>query len=242
MAILLYTDFGASDLYVGQIETMIDRYAPGVRVISILNEAPSFDVKASAHLLAALARTSPRGHTFIAVVNPGVDHSTDGVVVRVDGRTYVGPDNGLMSVVWARGAVRTAWRISSHAPLASESFHGRDVFAPLAAAVATGDFPNETVTQIPAPATLLPADDLAEVIYLDHFGNAFTGLRGNGLDDSRTLHVGATAVAHARSFGAAPADQPFWYVNSIGLVEVAVPGGSAARQMGIEVGQTVEWA
>lgn len=241
MAILLFTDFGANDLYVGQIETMIDRYAPGVRVISLLNQLPCFQVTCAAHLLAALARTAPRGHTFLAVVQPGVGPRADGVVVRVDGRTFVGPDNGLLSVLWARGTVRTAWRISSHAPLASDSFHGRDVFAPMAAAIATGDFPNETVTSIPAPGALLPAADLAEVIYVDHYGNAFTGLRGDAADPARALIVGTRAVPHAHVFHEAPAGAPFWYVNSIGLVEIAVPGASAASTLAIDVGQAVAW-
>ncbi|MCU0869779.1 MAG: SAM-dependent chlorinase/fluorinase [Burkholderiales bacterium] len=242
MAILLFTDYGASDLYVGQIETMIDRYAPGVRVISLLNELPCYQVRCAAHLLAAMARTAPRGHTFLTVVQPGGGARTEGLVVRVDGRTFVGPDNGLLSVLWARGNVRTAWRITTHAPLASDSFHGRDIFAPMAAAVATGDFPNETVTPIPAPAELLSPDDLAEVIYIDHFGNAFTGLRGADLAPDRVLSIGGQGVQHARALHEAPPGQPVWYVNSIGLVEIAVPGASAAADLGLSVGQSMTWA
>jgi S-adenosyl-L-methionine hydrolase (adenosine-forming) len=241
LAILLFTDFGANDLYVGQIETMIDRYAPGVRVISLLNQLPCFQVTCAAHLLAAMARTAPRGHTFLAVVQPGVGPRPEGVVARIDGRTFVGPDNGLLSVLWARGTVRTAWRISSHAPLASDSFHGRDVFAPMAAAIATGEFPNETVTSIRAPSTLLSPDDLAEVIYVDHYGNAFTGLRGEAADPARELVVGTHSVPHARVFHDAPAGEPFWYVNSIGLIEIAVPGASVVARLGIDVGQAVGW-
>lgn len=241
MAILMFTDFGDADLYVGQIETVLDRYAPGARVISLLNEAPCFNVTAASHLLAAMARTVPRGHVFLAIVDPGVGAARDGIVARVDGRSYVGPDNGLLSVIWARGTMKSAWRITAWPDNAAVSFHGRDVFAPMAAAVVTGEFPNENVKSIPAPQVLLPADDLSEIIYLDHYGNAFTGLRGEGLSTERSLRIRRMDFRHARVFAEAEPGRGFWYVNSLGLVEVAMPGNSAAKMLGLRVGQTVEW-
>ncbi len=241
MALLLFTDFGASDLYVGQVEAVLDRYAPGVRVIKLLNEAPCFDVTASAHLLAALSSQVPRGHVFLTVVDPGVGGTRDGLVVRVDGRSYIGPDNGLLSVLWARATVRGAWRIANWPFQASVSFHGRDVFAPVAAAVVTGEFPNENVKQIPAPQVLLPGDDLAEIVYVDHYGNAFTGVRGAGLPTDRRVRIQGVEIVHARVFAEAPAGHAFWFVNSIGLVEVAIPGESAATILGLRVGQSFEW-
>ncbi len=240
MALFLFTDFGASDLYVGQVEAVLDRYAPGVRIITLLHEAPCFDVQSSAHLLAALAQRQHRGHVFLAVVDPGVGTARGGIVARVDGRTYIGPDNGLMSVVWARGTLKVAWRIARWPDDASPSFHGRDVFAPVAAAVATGEFPNETVQPAPGPDVLLPAEDLARIIYVDHYGNAFTGLRGSALSTERRLRIRRMEFGHARVFAEAAPGQGFWYVNSIGLVEVALPGGSAAKMLGLRVGQAVE--
>jgi len=111
----------------------------------------------------------------------------------------------------------------------------------VAAAVVTGEFPNENVKQIPAPKELLPGDDLAELIYVDHYGNAFTGLRGDGLPTDRRLRIRRMEIAHARVFAEAPAGQAFWYVNSVGLVEIAMPGSSAAKMLGLRVGQTLEW-
>ncbi|MBK8016640.1 MAG: SAM-dependent chlorinase/fluorinase [Betaproteobacteria bacterium] len=242
MALMLFSDFGATDLYVGQVEAVLDRYAPGVRVINLLNEAPAFDVKASAHLLAALASRVPRGHVFIAVVDPGVGTRRSGLVARIDGRTFVGPDNGLFSVLWHRSAMRSVWRIADHPQGVSVSFHGRDVFAPMAAAVASGEFPNENVKQIPAPEVLLPGEDLAEIIYLDHYGNAFTGLRGQDLPEARELCLVGMRIPHARVFGDAPPGKAFWYVNSLGLVEVAMPAANAATTLGLRVGQSVQWA
>lgn len=242
MAIFLFSDFGSTDLYVGQVEAVVDRFAPGVRVITLLNHAPQFNVKASAHLLAALSKQVARGHVFLAIVDPGVGTERDGIVVRIDGRTYIGPDNGLLSILWQRASVKSAWRIADYAPNAAVSFHGRDVFAPVAAAVATGEFPNENMKAIPAPKTLLPGDDLSEIIYIDHYGNAMTGMRGDKLPLDRELCLRRMKIQHARVFADAPDGKPFWYVNSIGLVELAMPGDSAAKMLGLRVGQPVAWS
>jgi len=102
MAIVLYSDFGSSDLYVGQVEAVLDRYAPGVRVIHLLHDAPSFGIEASAHLLAALSQKIAKGHVFMGVVDPGVGSDRGAIVVCADGRWFVGPDNGLFSVIAAR--------------------------------------------------------------------------------------------------------------------------------------------
>jgi hypothetical protein len=242
VAILLFTDFGADDLYVGQVEAMLDRHAPGVRVIHLLHEAPPFDVRAAAHLLAALAQGLPRGHVFLGVVDPGVGSDRGAVVLRADGRWYVGPDNGLLSVIAARAASKSVWRITGHPPGVSPSFHGRDVFAPMAAAVATDDFPNENVAPAAELAVRFGGEDLAEVIYVDHYGNCFTGLRARGLPETNRLVVHGRELPHARVFADAAPGAAFWYENSSGLVEVAVNRGSAARELSLAVGAPVSWA
>src|SRR5215831_6832612 len=198
MAIILFTDFGADDLYVGQVEAMLDRYAPGVRVIDLLHEAPPFNVRAAAHLLAALAHGLPRGHVFLGVVDPGVGSERGAVVLRADGRWYVGPDNGLFSV---------------------------------AAAVATDDFPDENVAPAAGLEVDFGADDLAEVIYVDHYGNAFTGIRARGISPERMLVANGREARHARVFADVPPGAAFWYENSSGLVEIAVNQGHAGRTL-----------
>jgi S-adenosylmethionine hydrolase len=242
VAIFLFTDFGSDDLYVGQVEAMLDRYAPGVRVIDLLHEAPPFAVRASAHLLAALSQGLPRGHVFLGVVDPGVGSDRSAVVLRADGRWYVGPDNGLFSVVAARASARTVWCITGHPPGVSPSFHGRDVFAPMAAAVATDDFPNESVAPAADLAVRFGGDDLAEVIYVDHYGNCFTGIRARGLPETNRLVTVGREIPHARVFADAAPGAAFWYENSSGLVEVAVNRGSASAALGLAVGAPVDWA
>jgi len=235
--IFLFTDFGAADLYVGQVKGVLAERAPGIPVIDLLHEAPAFNVKASAHLLAALAERLPRGSVVFAVVDPGVGGKRDAVVVRSDGRYFVGPDNGLLSVAAARAERRTVWSITWRPRTLARSFHGRDLFAPIAAAIARGDFPEARLKRKPRLAASFGADDLAEVIYVDHYGNAATGLRASGVSRRARLVVKGTWIAHARVFSEAPQGEVFWYENSIGLVEIAANSVSAAAKLGLRVGQ-----
>jgi S-adenosyl-L-methionine hydrolase (adenosine-forming) len=241
VAILLFTDFGSNDLYVGQVEAVLDRHAPGVRVIHLLHESPPFNVRAAAHLLAALAHGLPRGQVFLGVVDPGVGTERGAVVLRADDRWYIGPDNGLFSVIAARASSTSVWRITVHPARTSPSFHGRDVFAPIAAAVATDDFPNGDVAPAADLAVRLGGDDLAEVIYVDHFGNAFTGIRARDMPAARRLVANGREIPHARVFAEAAPGTAFWYENSIGLVEIAVNQECAARALGLGVGTAVAW-
>jgi S-adenosylmethionine hydrolase len=97
MGIFLFTDFGAADIYVGQVKAVLAREAPANAIIDLLHEAPAFNVRAGAHLLAALASQIPAGSVTLAVVDPGVGGDRAAVALEVDGRWFVGPDNGLMS-------------------------------------------------------------------------------------------------------------------------------------------------
>jgi S-adenosylmethionine hydrolase len=241
VAILLFTDFGSNDLYVGQVEAALDRHAPGVRVIHLLHDAPPFNVRAGAHLLAALAHDLPRRHVFLGVVDPGVGSERGAVVLCADDRWYVGPDNGLFSVIAARASSTSVWRITAHPAGASPSFHGRDVFAPIAAAVATDDFPNGDVAPAADLAVRFGGDDLDEVVYVDHFGNAFTGIRARDMPAARWLVAKGHEIPHARVFAEAAPGTTFWYENSSGLVEIAVNHGHAARELGLAVGTPVSW-
>jgi len=241
VAIVLFTDFGAQDLYVGQVKAVLAARAPRARVIDALHEAPAFDIEASAHLLTALANQYPRGSVFLAVVDPGVGGARDMIVVHADGRTFVGPDNGLLSVLWARARRRSCRRIVWRPKALSASFHGRDVFAPVAALLASRRLPRGWAVRSRAPRVLLDAGDRAAVIHVDHFGNAMTGLRGARLARTARVRVGRRVLRFARVFEAVPRGSVFWSVNSLGLVEIAANQASAARRLGLRVGRRVAW-
>lgn len=242
MALVLFTDFGSNDLYVGQVEAALHRDAPGLGIIHLLHEAPMFNPKASGHLLAALVTRMPTGHVYVAVVDPCVGSERNAVAIRADGNWFVGPDNGLLSVIVDRAASCELWRVVNPPADISVSFHGRDVFAPIAAGLEIGRPPEDFAVPMEALAISLGGGDLAEIIYVDHYGNAFTGIRAAEVSTSRRLVSGSREIGHARVFSAAVPGTAFWYENSVGLVEIAVNGGNAARVLELAVGQPVGWA
>ena len=132
------------------------------------------------------------------------------------------------------------WEIIWHPGPLSPSFHGRDLFAPVAARLAAGDSLTE-VAQSAADqsATRGWPDDLAEIVYIDHYGNAMTGLRGALLAPETRLLAGGHTLALAATFSAVPPGAAFWYINSNGLAEIAVNGARADHTLGLEIGSTV---
>jgi S-adenosylmethionine hydrolase len=238
--ILLFTDFGADDIYVAQVKAVLARHAPaGTPLLDLLHRVPSFDARAGAHLLAALQPQFPAGAVFLSVVDPGVGGARDPVVLQADDKWYVGPDNGLLSVVAARAGKARTWRIVWRPQALSASFHGRDLFAPVAAWLAAGDLGGDKIEETASLKVQLAADDLAEVIYIDHYGNALTGLRAGNVSRSARIEAGRHVLAYARVFAEAPAGDAFWYEDSIGLVEIALARGSAAQRIGLRVGDPV---
>jgi S-adenosylmethionine hydrolase len=243
MAIVLFTDFGSGDLYVGQVKAVLQRLAPAVPVIDLLHEAPAFNVKASAHLLAAMIGRFDADNVFLAVVDPGVGGTRDALVMRADGRWFVGPDNGLLSVVGARAHKGDCWRIVWRPEQLSPSFHGRDLFAPVAARLGTQDsLPREWIEHVDRLNVEFGGDDLPQVIYVDHYGNAHTGIRASGIPREALLAVRDKRLPYARVFSDAGKDAAFWYENSQGLVEIAINCGDAGRALNLKIGDALAWA
>jgi len=237
--IVLFTDFGWHDPYVGQIKARLAEAAPGVPVIDLLHAVPDFNAHAGAHLLDALAREFPAGSVFLGVVDHGVGGPRGALVVEADGRFYVGPDNGLLAIVAGRAEQVRYWRIDWRPTRLSASFHGRDLFAPIAGAIAAGNFPGQYLTEIREPEVRFDLADLPRILYLDHYGNAWTGLRGALLSENDTMTVKGHALIRRATFHEAAKGEAFWYVNSVGLVEIAVNRGSAAALLGLAVGDLV---
>jgi len=239
--ILMFTDFGGGGPYLGQMRLSIERHAPGVPVLDLMSDLSPLNARAAAYLLAALSAEIPPGSVLLGVVDPDV--GTDGrqpVVMRAANRWYVGPGNGLFAIVAQQYPPTQAWQITWRPSRLSDSFHGRDLFAPVAAMLARGDeVPGEPVD----PSSLGPGDwpdDLAEIIYLDDFGNAMTGMRASILNPRQQLTVHGRRISRARTFGDVAPGTAFWYANSCALVEIAVNQGNAREQLGLEVGASVE--
>lgn len=242
MAIVLFTDFGPHDLYLGQVKVVLARDAPDTPAIDLLNDVSPFRIKAAAHLLASLVPECPQGSVFLAVVDPGVGGQRKPVALRADGYRFVGPDNGLLSVFAARAAHPEVFRIAWRPERLSSSFHGRDLFAPVAARVATDDVPEGWLLPMPGFSVDFGAGDLPEIIHIDHYGNAMTGVRGGAVHRDAKLVVNDRRLHYARVFSAVARGDAFWYENSQGLVEVAVNQGSAAENLKLSVGMPIQWA
>jgi S-adenosylmethionine hydrolase len=236
--IALFTDFGLDGPYTGQMKAVLHRDAPGVPVIDLFADAPAASPKPAAYLLAAYAAWFPPGTVFLAVVDPGVGGERRPLVVEADGRFYVGPGNGLFELVLRRTRAAQAWEIAWRPESLSNSFHGRDLFAPVAASLARGEKPPGTQAANAARQPDWP-DDLAEIVYIDRYGNAMTGLRAAVLSPDARLAVAGRTLARARTFSDVPEGTAFWYENSNGLAEIAVNAGRADRTLGLAIGNVV---
>ncbi len=242
--ILLFTDFGLAGPYHGQMKVVLAGDAPGVPVIDLIADAPRFDPRAAAYLLAALASPPayPPAAVFCCVVDPQVGGARAALAMQADGCWYVGPDNGLLEIVRRRAAAARMWEITWRPARLSASFHGRDLFAPVAAVLARGRPPPGEILAAPPPAGGDWPDDLAEVVYLDRFGNAMTGLRAAGLAADARLRAAGRTLERARTFSEVPPGTGLWYENANGLAEIAVNGGRADAMLGLAVGTPVEIA
>lgn len=239
--IVLFTDFGPSGPYTGQMESVLQQAAPNVPVINLLSNAPTADPRLSSYLLAALRHSFPANSVFLAVVDPGVGGERRAVVLHADGQTFVGPDNGLLNTVAVQAQDAQWSEITWRPEHCSMSFHGRDLFAPVAAKLAINA----------ADDLLQPFDrndlcdwpqDSAEVIYFDYYGNAMTGLRYHEIYAGKTLAVNGIAIKQAGTFGDVEEQQAFWYNNSSGLIEIAVNKGRAEQQLNLELGMPISFS
>lgn len=238
--IALFTDCGLLGPYTGQMKAVLQRTAPGVPVVDLFADAPVGNPRASAYLLAAYATWFPAGTVLLCVVDPGVGGTRPPVILAADRRWYVGPGNGLFELVERRAGETRRWNIDWRPERLSASFHGRDLFAPVAGMLARGEPPPGSPCKDGADRRPDWPDDLSEIVYVDHFGNALTGMRAATLPPTARLDVAGQVLERARTFSDLPPGAPFWYENSNGLAEIAVNQGRADRVLGLSIGAAVE--
>ncbi|MFU8871298.1 SAM hydrolase/SAM-dependent halogenase family protein [Micromonospora sp. SL4-19] len=268
--ISLTTDYGLADGFVAACHGVIARLAPAARVIDVTHLVPPADVRRGAAVLAQTVPYLPVG-VHVGVVDPGVGTSRRGIALATPGGLFVGPDNGLLlDAAEALGGATEAVALTNPAwlaPAVSRTFHGRDVFAPVAARLALGAPLAEAgpavdpaaLVRLPAPVVRTEPDGFAaEVLTVDHFGNVQLAAAGELLDRlpervrvarraDRQLQLGAPrpdavpgAVAvHGRTFGDAPPGALVAYVDSAGLVALAVNTGRAVDLLGVRPGDVL---
>jgi len=244
--ITFLTDYGTADSYVGEVKGVLASLAPGATVVDLTHQVSPGDVRAGHFLLSQIWPRFPAGTIHLAVVDPGVGTARRALAMSAAGQFFVGPDNGLFTSVAQSGPLSA---VELPTPVeASATFHGRDVFAPAAAALATGSSlaalghaSTEPLTVLaPTPVRYEGKSVIGEVIYVDRFGNLVTSLTAQEVPPYAVLEVEESDVGPLRStFGDVASGTPVAYIGSGGQVEIAVRGGSAARRFGIGIGGAV---
>jgi len=236
--IFLFSDYGLEGPYLGQVDAVLYQRAPNEKVINLMADAPRTNPKASAYLLASLIHQIPADAILFCVVDPGVGSDKDKpIILKIDGRWFVGPDNGLFDIVVRQAKEIEGWKITWEPEKLSESFHGRDLYAPVCAMLANGDeFPGDKFDWQKKHDW---SGDLHEVIYIDHFGNCMTGIRAAKLDKKTILIISENEISNADTFSDVSVGQAFWHENSNELVEIAVNQGSACEVFGITIGSKI---
>lgn len=233
----LFTDFGWAGPYVGEMKAVLAREAPDSKLIDLMHDAPIFNPRASAYLLAALSRRFVAGDICLGVVDPGVgDHNRRVLIVDADGVQFVGPDNGLFAVLAHRAQRVNCREVLWRPAMLSNSFHGRDVFAPIVSRLQNGIsiedsiIPRESLVGFDYPG------QLTEVIYFDHYGNAVTGISAEHYSTQTIFSIRGRRLSHARTFSSVASGEMFWYSNSMGLIEIAANQASARDLLGLSIG------
>lgn len=238
--IVLFTDFGWQGPYVGQMKAVLHQHAPEQAIVDLAHDAPVFDPRAAAYLLAAWCRGFASGSVFVCVVDPGVGTGQRRpVLLRADDYWFVGPDNGLFNRLAMDARELQMWEILWRPAQLSCSFHGRDLFAPVAAQLATGTLPE--ARQLPVEQLRecgWPRDDY-RCLYSDAFGNIITGVEAAAVDPDALVALHGQRIPHGHTFGDVRQGSAFWYENSSGLLEVSVNRGNAARELRVAPGDEI---
>jgi S-adenosylmethionine hydrolase len=256
--ITFLSDFGTDDWFVGVVHGVLHECAPEAHVVDLAHSVPPGHVSRGAFMLEAAAPDFPAGTVHLAVVDPGVGTERRALAVSARGQFFVGPDNGLLE--WALAAPdATAHALAEtrffREPV-SRTFHGRDVFAPVAAALARGESIGRLGPRVTDPVRL-PFHEperrgdalLGHVVFVDRFGNALTNLTaacivetwGADADDrGYEVHVLDRSIAGlSRSYGDAPVGTVVAILGSSGRLEIAQVGGAATERLGLGEGDTV---
>ncbi|MCK5446001.1 MAG: SAM-dependent chlorinase/fluorinase [Rhodospirillaceae bacterium] len=245
--ILFFCDFGLP--YTGQMRSRVLDALPlklrgQAQIIDLMLDVPAHDVRYASVLLAALADGISLRSVFVCVVDPGVGSDRPAGAVFAGGRWFVGPLGGLFEHIlrrWPDDA--EVYSFEHDRGDLSASFHGRDLFAPLAARIAIQGKNVEGLKSLPIDAHRCPdwSDDVAQVIYVDGFGNAITGVRATQkwAESNPIVCLGDTEIKSARTFSDVPEGTVMAYENAFGLIEIAVNRGSAAKQLGLVVGSHI---
>ena len=256
----LLTDYGWNDPYVAQIKGVIVTVDPAARILDLTHAVTPFNVVEGSYLLDQSAAEFPAGSIFVAVVDPQVGTSRDPVLLQTGkGKYYVGPDNGLFSDVIAREGFGKAWKLDRaqffRSNDISHTFHGRDIFAPVAAHLAAGSDPERMGTPLKT-LIMLPNHEAAfagglitaHVVHVDHFGNVVLNLPANGEAAAKlkegnlvkiTVNHETLSGPFVKTYAEVEKGRLLLLFGGSGLLEIAMSQGSAAQKVRAQPGTDV---
>jgi S-adenosyl-L-methionine hydrolase (adenosine-forming) len=254
--VTLTTDFGVADHYAGTMKGVILSRCPEARVVDISHEIPPFSIYSAAYTIDQAAPFFPGGTVHVIVVDPGVGTERRGLCAEALGQVFVTPDNGVLSLVAQRDGKMRARELTNRdlwLPWISPTFHGRDIFAPTAASIASGAARVEDVGPIVSrvealtgfqPQETAPGVWRARVLSVDRFGNAITNLKtsdfGRIAIAQFAIEIGGDRVdTFARTFGEAASGVCFAFFGSSGYIELGMNQQSAGRHLGIASGDAM---
>lgn len=252
--VTLLTDFGTVDPYVGIMKGVILGLAPAATIVDLTHDVPPQDVVTGAFFLDQAASYFPKETVHVAVVDPGVGSSRRAVCIVTGHGTFVGPDNGVLSLAARRGRVRSVVHLddaSWFVARVSRTFHGRDVFAPIAGHLLSGVAPDrlgrrtKRLVRVASPRPRLRKDRIdGEVLFADRFGNLVTNLVVPATrEDKRGALVAGSFRAETlqSSYSDVREGALLAIVGSYGFVEICARNGSAADALGMKRGDRVTW-
>ena len=242
--ITLLTDFGTADYFVGAVKGAILSVNPAAVIADITHEIPPQDIEAAAFTLLAASTTFPPETIHVAVVDPGVGSTRRPIIVKAGRSLFVGPDNGLFTYIYDREPSHKTFHVTAEKyfrPSPSTTFHGRDIFAPVAAALSKGVKPKAFGPLI-ADEVRLVNSQTPRIIHIDRFGNCVTNITRKIFDEAGqpTLVVKRKVIdTFVDFYGAAPPETLVAIWGSAGFLEISVNGKSAANILGAKRGDTV---
>lgn len=245
--ITLLTDFGTTDYFVGAVKGAILSVNPHAIIADITHNIPPHDIEAAAFTLFACYQTFPIGTIHVAVVDPGVGSERRPIVVSAGEQFFVGPDNGIFTYIYDREPSHQIFHVTAQKYFrtsASSTFHGRDIFAPIAAALSNGANPEKLGSGITDQVRLKDSltSKVLRIIHIDRFGNCITNITRDLIDSERRpiLVINRKRIRTFREFyGSAEPNELFAIWGSAGFLEVSINGRQAAKVLGAKRGDKV---
>lgn len=254
--ITLTTDFGLRDPYVAEMKAVILSICPNVQIIDITHQIEKFNIRMGAYALACAAPYFPKGTIHVAVVDPGVGTKRRPLIIEAEKDFFIGPDNGVLALATKTQGIKRAYEISNRKfmlPHISNTFHGRDIFAPAAAQIANGAKPSELGPEvkeilIPEFARLNKKKNavIGEVLHVDSFGNIITNfgekeLKLMGVDDVVNIKIKdrLLELKLCKAYAEVPPKKPLAIMGSHNFLEISINLGNAAEKFKAKAGDKI---